>query len=658
MLYYACLMTWRLLSPRLGVVLGYVSIAIAFSWPLPLHLGSQLTGDPSGDTGVYVWNQWVFQHEALEGSNPLSTDEVFSLSQRVNLSQHNYTAFLNLLALPLLPAFGVVTTFNIVYLLATILTAVCTYALARRAFDTTRLEAFTAGVAFAWSPVLVARSTGHFSLVAAAPLAAFLLCLINAERTRSTGWAALAGLSMAWAAFCDAYFAVFCLMMAGVYILSSVVVVSRKETAARAPWVWALNLSILLLGGLVLGLAFGQSTAVEVLGIPISVRGLYTPVLVLTGLVVTRVAIGFRAALVGWTQGGWLVKPAVVAVLACAGPLAPVLYGLGQSVMDGRFVNPPIYWRSSPRGVDLASFLHPNPNHAMSRWLIGDRQAASSTVYVEYTAALSLVAVAVVAFAFWRAGFRPGRPWWVLTIGFATLALGPFVIAMGVNTYVPGPWALFRYVPIVNAARTPTRFAIVAALGLAILLGGALAAIGTRWPHRRRAWGVTVLALVLAELCPAPRTLYSATISPIYHVIADDPRPVRVLSLPFGVRDGVSSAGNFSAKYLFNQTTHEKRLIGGYLSRVSRRRLETMRQDYPTVSMLITLSEGRSLSPEATAELLRGGPSFVERTALGYVVIDHSLVTPELTSLATSAFGLEEIMQDGTLMLYRPGRVR
>ena len=56
---------------------------------------------------MYVWNQWVFQHETATGSNPLSTQQILSLSQRVDLSQHNYTAFLNLLALPLIPVVGV-----------------------------------------------------------------------------------------------------------------------------------------------------------------------------------------------------------------------------------------------------------------------------------------------------------------------------------------------------------------------------------------------------------------------------------------------------------------------------------------------------------------------------------------------------------------------
>jgi len=47
-------------------VLGYALVAVVFTWPLAAHFGTHLTGSPAGDAGVYVWNQWVFQHELLE----------------------------------------------------------------------------------------------------------------------------------------------------------------------------------------------------------------------------------------------------------------------------------------------------------------------------------------------------------------------------------------------------------------------------------------------------------------------------------------------------------------------------------------------------------------------------------------------------------------
>ena len=646
-------MSQRVWVARLGVVLGYVSLALAFSWPLPLHLGTMLTGEPGGDTGVYVWNQWVFQHELGEAHNPFRTYQVLSLTDRVDLSQHNYTAFLNLLALPFIPLVGVVSAFNVTFLGATVLTALCAYALARRVTKATRAEAWLAGVAFAWSPALVARSHGHFSLVAAAPLAAFLLCLINADRSRRPRDAALAGLSIAWAGFCDAYYAIYCVLIVAGYLISRALRVTFSPTPASALWRWALNVLIVSVGGLVLGLIVGPGGRFDILGLPVSVRGLYTPVFLLTVLVLARLAVQLRphVALATETPSRPALRALVIGALACAGPLSPVLYGLGERIIDGRFVSPPTLWRSSPRGVDLLSLLEFNPNHVLARGF--DGVGKTGDALLEYTAALSLIAVVAIAVAIWRAGYRPRTGWLWLTAGFAALSLGPFITIGGLNTHVPGPWALLRYVPVLGAARTPTRFAIVAALGLAILLAGALAALGKRFPERRRLITATVGVLLLFELMPVPRTLYSATTPAFYRTIADDPRPVRVLQLPFGVRDGTFTAGNFSARYLFDQTVHGKRLIGGYLSRISQKRVHDLRSQ-PTLDALITMSEGGRLTP-AHAEWIRSrGPGFIKRANVGYVIVDERRTPRHLVEFVVDAWRLEPIAREGQLALFIP----
>jgi len=640
--------------PRLGVALGYMLVALAFTWPLPLQLSSRLTGDPAGDTGVYVWNQWVFQHEIYAGANPLSTQQILSLSPRVDLSQHNYTAFLDLLALPLIPAIGVVAAFNVVLLIVTVLTALGAYALARQAFPCTRVEAFAAGLAFAWSPVLVARTTGHFSLVAGAPLAAFAWCLFEADRTRSVRFAALAGVAMALAGYCDPYLAVFCLLLAGTYVASRLVTVTRRTSPRRGAWRRVFDVLLLAATGVVLWVAAVGGGRVEVAGIAFSVRGLYTPVLILTVLAALRIALLFRAEFVGLDQWPWFLRLAATAGLACGLLLSPVLYGLARLVADGEFVTPPILWRSSSRGVDLLAFLAPNPNHPLSRWMASNGQSDTP----EYTAAFSLMALAVIGVAVVVARFRPKVHWWWITLGFAVLALGPFVIVGGLNTYVPGPWALLRYVPVINFVRTPTRFAIVTTLGVAMLLAGALTALGGRWPDRRRVVGWGVLALLLVELLPAPRPLYPAEYSPLSDIIAADQRPVRVLNLPLGVKDGMSPPPNLVAGYQFEQTRHGKAIPDGYLSRISPRRLSGMVQRFPLVGALIAMSDGQALSEEEAARFVADGRAFVAEASIGYVVIHRPYVTPQLEALAIAAFQLEAVASDGPATLYRPADLR
>ncbi len=650
-------MTRRAWHTHLAAVLGYVCLAVVFSWPLLPNITTHLTGDPGGDTGVYVWNQWVFQQSAVvEHRNPLTTEHIFSLTPRpVDLTQHNYTIFLNVLALPLAGALGTVATFNVVYLTIVVLTAWTTFVLARRVTGGATVEAWLAGVAFAWAPVLMARSAGHFSLVAAAPLAAFLWCLHRIDRSESIRDAVLAGIVVAWAAFCDPYYAVYCVLIATIYAISRVVFVSWRPSWKHGVGTWMLDLGIVLVAGLTIGLAFGRGGRLTLLGVPISVRALYTPMLLLTVLVAARVLVYLRPGVA--TLG--LPSPRSLRAVVAGGfvgavALSPVLYGASMRVFDGTWVSPPIYWRSSPRGVDLLAFVTPNPSHPLMVWLLGQPQLAAPSIFVEYSAGVSLVVLAVVAVAMWKARLRAAG-WVTLTSGFAALALGPFVHVAGLNTFIPGPWAVLRYVPVFGMARMPTRFAVVAALGLSVLFAMALVRLGQRFPGQRRVVLAAAGVLLAIELWSGPRPLYSASVSPVYDLVRADPRPVRILELPFGVRDGVTSEGDFSARYQFNQAFHGKRLMGGYLSRVSPRQFNEVRQS-PMLSGLLTLSEGHPLSPEHEAALLVNAPDFMARANLGWVVLHPSRTPAPLREFVLHAFALEQVASADDAVLYRPRR--
>src|SRR6476661_1139094 len=92
---------------QLAALLGYVCVALLFAWPLPAHVSESFPGDPAGDTGVYVWNLWVFRHEIVEHHRfPFLTSEILALDPgEVPLTLHNYTTFANVVAFPLLKAF-------------------------------------------------------------------------------------------------------------------------------------------------------------------------------------------------------------------------------------------------------------------------------------------------------------------------------------------------------------------------------------------------------------------------------------------------------------------------------------------------------------------------------------------------------------------------
>ena len=138
----------------------------------------------------------------------------------------------------------------------------------------------------------------------------------------------------------------------------------------------------------------------------------------------------------------------------------------------------------------------------------------------------------------------------------------------------PGPWALLRYVPLDRRGAH------------ADALRGRRRA-RSRSPLRRRARGArpTLSAAALARSRRDRRRCCSSSscrrrarcIPRRFRRSTERSPPIRVRCASWSCRSAsataLSSAGNFSARYQYFQTLHGKRLMGGYLSRISKRRV-------------------------------------------------------------------------------------
>ncbi len=641
------------------VLFGYVVLAVAQAWPLPLHMGTHLTGNPMGDTGVYVWNLWIFSHELLvNGSMPLHTLEILPLAGPTDLSLHNYTVFSDLLAMPLQGGLGIVRTFNVVYLINAALAGLGMFLLARR-LTGRAAESFLAGLMFAWAPFLTTRGDGHFSLAAAAPLPVFMLMLYRAWDSRRLRDAALAGVVLVWAAFCDPYYAVYCLMLGAGFVGSRMVGVSLIRRPAHDFRVTKqlIHVAIAAIVALVAGVRVLGDGELRVGELRIPMHTVYTPMLVLTALVLARIAVATKLRVTARHVASrrFVLRATLACGLAAGLLLSPTLYAVGRRAMEHGMPNEPVLWRSSAPGVDLLAFLAPNPNHPLAPNAIRTFLSKGAGGYGEQVASLSWIGALVIVGAWRFARFRPGRLWPWITVGFGLLSIGPFLQIAGVNTQIPGPWAVLRYAPLIGSARMPGRMSIVVMMGFCVLFATALAAIGQRYPARRRLVLSVVALLLVAELWPAPRTLFSAEVPAVFAIIAADPRPVRVLELPTGIRDGLSSIGNFSPDAQFRQTFHGKGLIGGYLSRVSPA-AKILYRTTPVTSALMDAGEGRTLDPGQIDRAMADAAEFVRATNLGYVVMGRTRVSDGLRDFATTLFGLTKIAEADGYELYVPRR--
>jgi hypothetical protein len=636
-----------------GILAAYALLAVGATWPLAGHLKTHLLGMPCGDTGVYVWNTWVFRHEIADGRWPFQTSTILAPEGPVQLAFHNYAPFAGLLTMPL-AGLGVVGAFNLVSLLSLVLAGYATFLLVH---DLTRRvpDSWLAGAMLAVSPALVARSQEHLSLLLIAPLPLLLLALARAERHGyPLRWAVAAGLALGWAGWCDPYYAVY----GGIFVLLffahrliDVTFVAPRRVPGALVAVTAAGVASAILTAAILA-AGGFEFAIA--GATVGARSLYTPVL---ALVLSALAGGmlWRTPRVtrrhrGETAG--LAAFGVVASLVAGAVLAPILVAAVRQVVDGGYEAPPLHWRTSPPGVDLLAFVAPNPQHPLAGSAVRDWLAAKPNGFVENVASLPLTALAPIALGA-ALGVVP-RFWLGFGALFAVLALGPFVTVAGINTYVPGPWALLRYVPVLEAARSPTRFALVATLACAVLLGLALAALAARVRRRPLVLAVVGVAL-LFELLPAPRTLHAAAVPAFYYEMAADPRPGRVLELPFGLRDGASSLGDFSASSQYFQTAHGRPLLGGYLSRLPAQKRRVLRA-MAVLHVLATLSEGRQPDERALRRAWAERRWFLRRADILYVVVDRERARPELEAFARTFFDLELMDEAGGRVFYRVGQ--
>jgi hypothetical protein len=624
---------------------------------LPRHLRSRLLGDPAGDLGVYVWNIWIFWHELTRHAHlPFSTDHVFGATEPADFSLHNYAPLAGVIGAPLMGMIGVVATFNVALLLSMTSTGVATFALARY-LNLGRLASWWAGVLFMAAPVLTAKEVAHFSLVIAAPLPLFLLALLKTLDRRRIRDAVLVGVVTALATYSDAYYGVYCALR-GLSVLAFRFL--RLQWPERpTSWPQAVAASNAVLGLLAIAIVaralIGPSRLV--LGsVVVSVHTWYTPMLLWVAAGAVRAWLAWRPTVRLDARGH--LRPCaqlgLIAVASCLIVLLPQLTGLAIRFAGDRQSDAQIFWRTSPDGLDALSYLVPNPSHA----LFGERTRhwftpSEPDAFPELVASFSFVALTLVSIAAWRRALP--RVWLVFTLLFVTLSLGPFVHVAGVNTFIAGPWAFLRFVPVIGMARSPARFAVVAALGLALLAAFAIEELRQRRMLGR--WAIALLGLAAAfELIPAPRQLYSAAIPEIYRhiaVVANADEAGRLLELPTGIRDGASSLGNYSALSSYFQTGHRRPLVGGYLSRVSgSRKRQSARM--PMFRALMVLSEGGVLSEGDARSALLAGDAFLRRSCTRFVMVDKRRASQPLRTFAVDSLHLMLVEEDDDHALYTP----
>ena len=630
----------------------FAALALAWTWPLALHLNDALPGRP-GDNFSFVWNLWWMRHVLATPGLPYFHTTYLFYPFGTTIVDHPHTALPAFVAATLLRGLTVTAAQNVLLIAYVFANMACMYALAMDVIPSRR-AAVVAAIVFGLSPYVAVHLLGHFELVAAWPLPLYALALRRAVDRPSRAAAAAAGAVLAATAYTSYYYVVFLCFLTIVYGFASTdaLQVSRSQTpASRAARLARLAFAAAATAAAAIALAIGLTggATVSAGAREISMR---TPQNALTAMWLALAA----CALLTWRPRMRLsaspaLRSAAAIVLQIAAVFvvlaSPLLWEAARLVLRGEYVTQQYGWRSIPLGVDGLAPLAGHPRHPLFGPAAVRAYAAFGQNYVETIGWMGIVPLVLLAASVWapagssRPPTRDTRIWRVVAVVFAVWALGPFLTIAGHDTGLKLPAILLRFVPLVENARMPGRAIVVVFMAIAVLLAVHLASARGRLAHAGVQW--LLAAAIAFEYWAAPLPLTMLDRPKVYESLAGE-GPGAVCEAPMGIGDGLGiGVGSQDRRVLFYATQHEHPLVGGYIGRMpadAHARYERT----PVAATLLAASDGAAPPPPFDRD--------VARAPCRYLVLHRASSPAAVISYVENLPATQIAASDG-LVLYR-----
>ncbi len=652
---------WR---THLTILLVYGLLAVLLTWPTVTHLATHLPGD-GGDDPAIAWNLWWVKQALLTlHTNPLFSTALF-YPIGINLAFYTLTTLNALTALPLTLILGVVAASNFHMWFTFVAGGYGAFLLARyvlvRDLSVERrrtsspllptpyslLPPSLAGGFYAFaSSQLFYVSLGQFNIASSHWVPYTILFVMKSRRDlQSLRWPALAALflimqawaEMTYASFLAVFIALFVAYEVGAWMLEGSKLksqIANRKSPTSNFQLPASNLQSLI-------------------------SGLKSPL----------------ALILLFTLG---IAPLLAAMI-------PDLQAEGDFMAQGSGF-------AESFSADLLGFVLPTIHHPLLGGLVQGAGIVNFDKGQHIYLGLGLLLLAGIGTVGGLRQRRPGLGFWLLAAGFfAWLTLGPTVHVGGVDTGLPGPFAVLQTLPLFKGNRYPSRYsvllilslAMVAAIGIDIILkraisyqlsttgrpqtadGRPLTTQSAAGGRRSVVGGLAVVgllsALFLFEHLSIPLPQSDMTVPAPYYAIAAEPGQFTLLDIPLAWRNGFRITGPLHPGFMagqFYQTVHGRPLLQGNTSRNPEFKFQYF-AEAPVINSIVALETGHALPPErwqadrlVAADVLR----FFD---IRYVVVrpgpgTDRAVTPEATlPYVEDVLPVERTYHDSTLTVYR-----
>lgn len=541
-----------------------------------------------GDTNIFVWNLWWIRKALTELRTNPLWTDYLFYPEGASLVFHSLVPFNGLLGIPLQALVGPIVANNLIVLLAFILSGYGAYLLIRYLI-TDRLSAFIGGMIFAFCPYKFAHLLGHFDLISTEWIPFYVLALLKLTNHHKQAGTALS-LSCAIFLLLTALCAYYYLFYA--LIFTALFAVYRVRTQGfRASWERDCRKFTSVLGLFLIGFA---------------------PFLAMAANDLLR-------------EGHMMVR------------------GWGGA---------------TGFQADLLSFITPSPLHPLFGSLVKPIASRFSGNLAEATVFAGYISLVLGVFAIVK--LRSTEPWvrfWSLALFvFFILSLGPFprILGKGIKL-IPLPYHLIMRTPILSNLRVPSRFAIMVRLSLAVL-----AAFSCRHLLKRfkgGAWralvflGITLI--VTFEYLAIPLSTFRTSAPRIYEEVAKETGMFTLLEIPLGrTSSGYMGLGEFPPSFLFYQTVHEKKLIGGFISRVPDSKIQALAAR-PLLRRILEL-QGEKLAPDTAEDRSDRAPlDDLAVLQVRYVIIHPPFSQAPVRDYVETTLPVEKISEENGVVAFR-----
>jgi len=318
--------------------------------------------------------------------------------------------------------------------------------------------------------------------------------------------------------------------------------------------------------------------------------------------------------------------------------------------------------------ADILAFFTPSPLHPFLSGLFSSINSSFTGNPAEYTVFAGYTVLSLSIISILKARSKEVVFWALSALLFFILSLGPILHLHGIfsihiedyKMYVLLPYALLMHIPFLSLMRVPSRWDIMLMLSLSVLSGYGcnyiFNSINQGRFHRinkRSAVFIIICSLVLLEYLSVPYFVTSSTRVPaFYELIGKEKQDYALLEL---------GNSGFNSKYMYYQTTHNKKLINGYVARAPGSTFAFMAYT-PFISQLMNTIEPTF---PVTEDILDQNYTDVGRSVMiyydiKYIILHKDALTKEQFNrarliLQSSTKENPENYENGTMFVYEAG---